>query len=265
MDSKQRSFLRVSGAIGGFIAATAVAAVAVMTGGLPGMLVGAVLITSLVAVCYAAAGKTAGLASGGFMRGFLIGLDTGVNTVLSGVIFGPIAGIITGIVNVLAAFDFFTRSRLYQAVLGWSSWFMPMSWPATGLGLVCFLLNLIPAMFAANRSVRIKIHRLTLDRGTGTIVMEGGWTFLPGFRGGFSLGNFAFVTMDSGVTDHETGHTLNVAAFGSIFHFIGAIDQNIIRSVPENAYAERCADSHVPNAAAYRLAAGHEPVIPLWA
>jgi hypothetical protein len=236
-----------------------------MTGGLPGMLAGGTLVTALFAVFYAAAGKMAGLPTGGLMRAFLAGLNAGLNTVLAGIIFGPIAGTVTGVVNVLAAFDFFSRSRLYHAVLGWSGWFMPMSWPATSAGFFCFFLNAIPAVFTVNRNEAVRVQRVVIDRGTATVLMEGGWTFLPGFRGGFNLGNFAFLTPGSGVAAHETGHTLNVAAFGSIFHLIGAIDQNIIRSVPENAYAERCADSHVPDASAYRSAAGHEPVVPLWA
>ncbi len=65
------------------------------------------------------------------------------------------------------------------------------------------------------------------------------------------------------MTAHETGHTLNVAAFGSIFHFIGAIDENAIQSTPANAYAERLADSHDPKAPAKR-SGGQDAIIPMW-
>ncbi len=68
-------------------------------------------------------------------------------------------------------------------------------------------------------------------------------------RGGYNLGNFAYIHRDSAASaslvGHETGHTLNVAAFGSIWHFIGAIDENVVGR-GAGAYAEQLADSHDP-------------------
>jgi RHS repeat-associated protein len=258
------SFWSVFGAIIGVIAAIAVAALVVMTGGLLGVLIGAVIALGVLAVSYVIASETAGTPFGDFMRGFLIGLNAGLNAVLASVIFGPVVGVTLGVINFLAAFDTVANSRAYQGILGWSSWLMPMSWLATGVGLVFFLLNVIPVIFTGNQVEAVKIHSLSVDWKTGTIVMEGGWTFLSGFRGGFNLGNLAYITPGSSVTDHEVGHTLNVAAFGSIFHFIGAIDENAVQSNPSNAYAERLADSHDPNASSIRQRHGEKEIIPMW-
>ena len=258
------SFWSVIGAIVGVIAAIAVAALVVMTGGLLGVVIGVALAIGLVAVSYVVANETAGTAFGEFMRGFMIGLNAGLNAIIATAIFGPVVGVTLGVINFLAAFDTIANNSVYQGILGWTSWLMPMSWLATGIGLVFFLLNVIPAIFTGNQVEAVKIHSLSIDWKTGTIVMEGGWTFLPGFSGGFNLGNFAYITPGSSVRDHETGHTLSVAAFGSIFHFIGAIDENAIQSTPANAYAERLADSHDPNASSDRATAGQKKIVPMW-
>lgn len=134
---------------------------------------------------------------------------------------------------------------------------MPMSWLATAVGLIAFVLNVIPAIFTLNMVDAVKIDSLSLDWKTGTIVLEGGWMFAPNVLG-FNLGNFAYIgTGNSSSTAHETGHTLSNAAFGSIFHFIGAIDENLIQSDPHDAYSEVIAESHDPNT--------NDPdIIPMW-
>ena len=48
--------------------------------------------------------------------------------------------------------------------------------------------------------------------------------------------------------EHETGHGLNVAAFGSIFHFVAALDQNVFGSGADT-YSEKLAESHDPSKA----------------
>ncbi len=251
------SFWSVVGAIVGVIAAIAVVAAVILTGGALGVVLGIALAVGLVAVSYVVADATAGTDFGEFMRGFLIGLNAGFNAAIATVLFGPAVGLTLGVINFLAAFDTIANSEIYQGILGWSSWLMPMSWLATGVGLIFFLLNVIPAIFTLNMVPAVSIQSISIDWGTGTIVMEGGWTFLPGFRGGFNLGNFAYITPGATVQDHETGHTLNVAAFGSIFHFIGALDENAIRTNPADAYAERLAESNDP-------ATTDPDIIPMW-
>ncbi len=58
------------------------------------------------------------------------------------------------------------------------------------------------------------------------------------------MGNFSFVDYksDEWHKDHEAGHTLNLAAFGFLFHLIGALDENVLRR--GNAYSERLAESN---------------------
>ena len=251
------SFWSVVGAIVGVIAAIAIAAVVVMTGGIAGVLLGIALAIGVTAISYVVASATAGTDFGEFMRGFMIGMNAGLNAIIATAIFGPVVGIALGVINFLAAFDTIANSAVYQGILGWTSWLMPMSWLATAVGLIFFVLNVIPAIFTLNQVDAVKIESLSLDWKTGTIVMEGGWLFLPGFRGGYNLGNFAYITPGSTVAEHETGHTLSNAAFGSVFHFIGAIDENAIRSNPADAYSERIAESHDPSMT-------DPDIIPMW-
>jgi RHS repeat-associated protein len=258
------SFWSVVGAIVGVIAAVAVAALVVVTGGIAGVLLGIALAVGIVSVSYVVASANEGSGFGEFMRGFMIGFNAGLNAILASAVFGPGIGLALGIINFLAAFDTVANSAVYQGILGWSNWLMPMSWVATGIGLAFFVLNVIPAIFTLNQVNAVRIDSLSIDWGTGTIVTQGGWTFLPGFRGGFNLGNFTYITPGSGVRDHETGHTLSSAAFGSIFHFVGAIDENLVQSTPANAYAERIADSHDTGGPSSRAAAGERPIIPMW-
>jgi len=80
---------------------------------------------------------------------------------------------------------------------------------------------------------------------TGTFFMKGGLAAnLNYLHTAFNMGNFSFVDYTSGYwhKEHEAGHTLNLAAFGFIFHLIGAIDENIFRRA--DAYSERLAESN---------------------
>jgi RHS repeat-associated protein len=255
-DPEGLSFWSVVGAIVGVIAAVAIVALVVMTGGLAGVLLGAGLLIGLVTVSYIVADATAGTGFGEFMRGFMIGLNAGMNAIIATALFGPVIGISLGVINFLAAFDGIAASPVYQGILGWSSWLMPMSWLATGVGLVFFVINVIVAFFTfwiprwlgGSGWDAARINSVSVDWGTGTIMTHGG--LLTPARGGYNLGNFAYVHRDSAfstsLVQHETGHTLNVAAFGSIFHFVGAIDENVIPGRGAGAYAEFFADSHDP-------------------
>jgi len=123
-----------------------------------------------------------------------------------------------------------------------------MSWPSTALGFVLFLTAWGSAAWA--RTIRLR-----LDASTGTIETSG----LPGlgpFRGGFNLGNFTFLVGASptpfgtvGISSHEAGHTLNVAAFGSVWHLIGnGIEQNVPPFARgAHAYGELLAESLRPD------------------
>jgi hypothetical protein len=188
-------------------------------------------------------------------RGYGIGLNAGLNIGLWGILLpvgGSVIGPVVGLVNFLAAVGPLAATGPFQFVLGWSSWAMPMSWPATGLGLMLFIVNLVTAPFFGGVAVR-------LDVTTGTIESAGGLVGITGFSGGFNLGNFTFQTaapgtsfVAPGLSAHETGHTLNVAAFGSVWHLVGnAVEENVPPfTVPgttnASAYGEMLAESHLP-------------------
>jgi hypothetical protein len=188
---------------------------------------------------------------GQFMRGLLIGMNAGLN--------GPL-GLVIGF---LSAFDGVAKNKVYQIILGWSNLLLPMSWPVDGVGVLFFLVNGIGhlighGIFGSNFW---QIKSLDLDAGTGTLFTEGGLVGNLAKSNGqptaFDMGNFAFVNSGtlgrpvSVIKEHETGHTLNLGAFGSIVHFIGAIDENITGG-GASAYTEQLAESHVPVA--------HEPI-----
>jgi hypothetical protein len=265
-DPDGMTFWSVVGAVVGLAAGIALVTLAVLVPPLGAAVVAATV--ALMTVSYIAASATAGTDFGSFMRGFSIGLNAGLNAMLGSMVFGPVVGIALGVINFLAAFDGISGDRggTYQAVLGWSSWLMPMSWLATGIGLALFLFDLVAAGVTGNRQgTAPRINGIFIDWGTGTIVTHGG--LATPYAGGYNLGNFAYINAGSptsvrgGVIQHEMGHTLQVAAFGSIWHFVGAWDENIGPNGGRgtNAYAEHLAESHNPAWVPGR------PSVPWWA
>ncbi len=164
---------------------------------------------------------------------------------------GYTVGATIGVINALAAIDGVARNSFYQGVLGWSSWLMPMSWVATGLGVVAFVFNLIAAGVTFQKVGATKIDKLGFDWQTGTFVMAGGLIRNPG---AFNMGHFVFMnpnyvngsspdrTYDN-VLRHETGHTLENGAFGSAFLGIDLIGENLT-SAGIRDYGEEIAESH---------------------
>jgi RHS repeat-associated protein len=254
----------VVGVVVGIVVGAAIFAAVVATGGLAGVLIGIGLASlSIVGVSYLAASNTDPTSAfGQFMRGFMIGFNAGMNGVLATAIFGPI-GIVLGVINFLATFDGVAKNSVYQGFLGWSSWLMPMSWAATGLGVAVFAINLVAAGLTGQQWGAAKIDKLAIDWKTGAIVMEGGL-----IRNGsaFNLGNFVYIDTSyviagdpeqsyDALVRHETGHTLSVAAFGSAFHLYDFLGENVFGG-GKNDYGEQLAESHAnrPN----------DPVFPMW-
>jgi len=180
-----------------------------------------------------------------------IALNAGLNVFLWHILvpsWGLIVGAVLAVIGLGSFSPLATRDR-YQSVLGWSSWLMPMSWPSTALGAIVFVVTCL-------------LGRVRADAATGTIETSG----LPpmfGFRGGLSLGNFTFLMgapptpfRAVGISAHEIGHTLNVAAFGSVWHLLGnGIEQNLPRfGRGAKAYGELMAESHRPDPEALWLA-----------
>jgi hypothetical protein len=194
-------------------------------------------------------------AAGGefFGRGLMIGTSAMVNSVLLALI--PYAGVVLAswafTVISLAAVIFVARNRIFQGFLGWSGWLLPVSHLATGVGLLLFLVNIPFAL------VTFGLGAFFFDWTTGVVHTAGGLAAIatPPATAGFSLGNFTFVralpvagafTAPS-VDSHETGHSLNTAAFGGVVLWINAIDQSILPPRRNLAYGELTAESHAQN------------------
>jgi RHS repeat-associated protein len=261
-------FGSVVGVIVGIVVAIAIVIAVVATGGIAGVLlgIGLALGASLLVtgVSYAIASNVDPNSAGGqFLRGFMIGFNAGMNGVLASAIFGPVVGIALGVINFLATFEDIARSPVYQGILGWSSWLMPMSWGMTVPGLVIYAFNLVMAGITFQQWDAAKIEKLDFDWKTGSFVIVGG---LVRNGTGFNLGNFVFIDPAAivpgdpiwdyeAILRHETGHTLNVAAFGTAFQ-VGDFFGEVVAKRGENDYGELFAESHVGGSG--------RPTLPMW-
>jgi hypothetical protein len=188
-----------------------------------------------------------------FARAFMIAMTAGLNAILLTVI--PVLGMILGawafVIISLALIPRVAIGQRYQAILGWSAWFFPMSWFATIVGAPLFVINFPFALAAGG------IRAFRVDQRVGAIESSGGLVGNPalngGFVGGFSLGNFNFLTSPrlqgsftaQTLSAHESGHTLNTAAFGGVMLWINAVDENIPPFAKYNlAYGELTTESH---------------------
>ena len=215
---------------------------------------------------------------GDFMRYLLVGLNSGLNLILAVNIYPPLLGDAVGVtlgiglclLNIVAVFKTISNNGLYQGVLGWANWLLPMSWLVTGLGFVLWILSLLCHLFLylIGRIGYFRIEAMQADWKTGTFFTRGGFVAnLNPIDTAFNMGSFAFVdakpheppvASPEWHTEHEAGHTLNLGAFGSIFHFIGAIDENVTGG-RENAFSERLAESNDPASTLTHI------IIPMWA
>ncbi len=259
--------------VGAALGVTAVHLLFVRPGpGLPalGLLALAALIfTAVVYIVANAATRSAGVNVGSFARGMLIGSNTGLNAYLGALIavrlFGTGAGYIVAlsvaVVTTLAVFKEVANAEVYQGVLGWLNWLLPMSWLVVGVGFAMFLLNLLGGLVFGLifRVGFFRIRSFSADGTTGTFFVHGGWiSDLNPIDTAFNMGNFSFIdsATTADYTEHEAGHTLNLAVFGSLFHFIGAIDENVTGG-GRDAFSERLAESNDP-------ATGQANIIPMW-
>lgn len=207
-------------------------------------------VVSYIVAAVGASSRTSITSFGEFMRGWLIGMNTALNAVILfgiiGGVVGVIVGAVVGIVNVLAVFEPVSRSENYQSVIGWLNWIMPMSWLIVGLGIQLSIVSALLHLVTAGRVPHLKIEKLDVDWKTGTFFMKGGLIAnLNHLETAFNMGNFSFVDYQSSVMhrQHEAGHTLNLGAFGFVFHLVGAVDEN---ATPRgrNALSERLAESN---------------------
>jgi hypothetical protein len=219
--------------------------------------IGLASIVILTLGIYLVANTATGDALASVTRGLLIGLNAGLNGLLTGAIgtrlfgsAGTAIGIALGLVVFIAVFPVISNSEVYQGFLGWLNWVLPMSWLVVALGLTFFVLNLLGALIFG-LIFRVQFFRIVgmpVDWKTGTFFTHGGWiSNLNPIDTAFNMGNFSFIDAASADThvEHEAGHTLNLGAFGSIFHFIGALDENVTGGGAD-AFSERLAESNDP-------------------
>jgi hypothetical protein len=240
--------------IGSIFPAVAIAAIYFLIGvdwSALGIIVGVCAALSIVSYILAAVGATSSF--GEFMRGWLIGLNAALNAVLGyalvatsgNIAAAVIVALALGAINLLCVLGPLSQSGFYQGVLGWLNWLMPMSWLVVALGFVFYVVSFLLHAVTGGKVAYLRIEKLGADWKTGTFFIKGGLiSNLNHHDTAFNMGNFSFVDYKSGDwhKEHEAGHTLNLAAFGSLFHLVGALDENVLRG--RNAYAERLAESN---------------------
>lgn len=214
------------------------------------------IVVGVSLLSYIAAHFTATRGFGEFMRGWLIGLNAGLNGFLGAVVYslllGPVgvaAGVLLGLLNFVTVIPAISRSEVFQGFLGWLCLLQPMSYLVAGLGFLFYLVNLLLHLVALVTRVQyLRVLGMRVDWKTGTFFQRGGLiSNLNPIDTAFNMGNFSFVDSNSRPwhIDHEAGHTLNLAAFGSLFHLVGAINENVT-GAGANAFAERLAESNNP-------------------
>lgn len=222
------------------------------------------LIATLAIRPIPAAGLVAFTASERFGFGVMIGINVGVNATiwLSLGIPGAVIAAVLALVGLLALFPPISTLLGYQVILGWTSWLMPLSWPANLLGLpIAIILGVIGRI-----QFGTCVFSIEFETGSFQVVFLGP----VASDTGFSLGHFnvlvaapgttlASITASTAAQDipaHESGHTLNTGAFGSAFLALNGIEENLVPGNGAAAYGELCAESNARDAG--------RPFIDLW-
>lgn len=213
-------------------------------------------------------------------RGWLIGLNTGLNFALLVALLklipgGLLVAVALALINFLACIIVVSNIPVFQIILAYTSLFLPMSLPMNVAGIAIAAVNSVAWAFGTPLSVfpdwiranfvmhggivhgcartaynvcNFSVAHPTMSRtdpwvNPGTPV----WPFCN-LLGVNPPGGFRTVTVD-GAIFHEGCHTLNVAAFGWIYHLVGFVDQWLpmpwsggARRGP-NAHSELCAES----------------------
>lgn len=202
---------------------------------------------------------------GEVMPGALLGVNTGINVVLLEAILGPIVAGVLCVILVLAVVEPLAQSDIYQGFEGWANWLLPMSWPIVAIGMLFLLASgILHLVNLAIRKSFLHVDKVFVDWKTGTIFQKGGLfgnANLQPNSTGYNMGNFAFLTGKAEeidyLTEHEAGHTLNLAALGCVAHLIGALDENVFGG-GSDAYTELLAESNVP------AEKRQGPIFPMW-
>lgn len=200
-----------------------------------------------VVLLYLLASKYQRTPLGEGFRGAIVGLNAALNIIFLYQLTGNwvVSGLLGGIVF-LSAFLFISRHSWYHAAIGYANWVLPMSWAVTYVGFLIYVVNLFVAplgyMHPLLRALRVRLY---IDLPTCTFTMYGG--LIRPFKGfsGLNMGNFIFINPGwEHLLRHEIGHLFSLAAMGSVFHYIGGIDENYLQRNYWEAYAEYLAESY---------------------
>jgi hypothetical protein len=210
-----------------------------------------------------------GLAEG-IPRAGLVGFNAGLNlTALLGLLAlapgGPLVSLVLTLINFAAFAPAIANNAVYQVILGYTTLFLPMALVMNLAGLVTLALNTAAAAVGTPLSVFAEWTRANL-------VMHGG--VVHGCkRTAFNMANFTLAHPDMALDDpwadpgtpiwpfcpappgvvvraitvrgavfHEASHTLNVGAFGWIYHLVGFADQQL--PMPWSGGTARGSDAH---------------------
>lgn len=191
-----------------------------------------------------------------FSRGVLIGAASSANwLIMSAIPYLSVVAPIIFIVTLLALIPAIAGNRFYERVLGALGWVLPLNYLMLPLGVLVFIVTAPFALAAPAGTGSVRWDWLTW-----TIETAGGaaLALATSAATGFNIGNFTFIPVaaatspafTTGVSAHETGHTLSGSAFGGFFYWIGAVDENLIPGAMAGtvrgvaAYSELLAESH---------------------
>lgn len=113
-------------------------------------------------------------------------------------------------------------------------------------GLFIFVINVLFAplgyLHPLLSGIRIRFY---WNPYCSTLCLNGGLIrAMKGFAG-LNMGNFIFINPGwQHLLKHETGHLFSLAAMGSIFHYIGGIDESFLQKHYWKAFAEYLAESY---------------------
>jgi hypothetical protein len=212
------------------------------------------------------------------VRGMLIGMNATMNGVFALALYTPLFGGGAGLVMTLAVTAVIvlatactsllsatvppampaaaTVQGVTEAFTGWHSWLMPMSWPYCAIGWWRFYVSWFrhvcslawPGTFpAATNAIQV----LQLDVDSGAMTITGGSQARIPAENGYNSGCFSFAgagTTAASVWQHEAGHHLHLAAFGSFVHVIDTLNEQGYGGITGQgsmAYGERVAESNV--------------------
>ncbi|MDW3648011.1 MAG: hypothetical protein R8P61_13170 [Bacteroidia bacterium] len=196
---------------------------------------------------YFVASKLSKTQIGEFARGSMIGLNTGWNALLLFYFTGSLAlSILIVLILLSSSLLRISRNQHYHRLISWLNWILPMSILVNIPGMLIFLINIFFAPFGylhpLLHGIRLRFHWAPH---CSSITIYGGLIRpMKGFAG-LNMGNFIFINPGwQHLLRHEMGHLLSLAAMGSIFHYIGGIDENYLQKHYWKALAEYFAESY---------------------